>query len=198
MSEVLVEFDTVVIASDRSRWIPRACGARGTDGLWQGWIEFLDIRNVNAAVRTERETTQPNRDDLMYWAQGLTQTYLEGALVRARADRPVPTERISDARPRFSGPALRVPVDQAAVSPRPILNPFEVYQQGEDILLRELDALAPARLRDLVIAYGFASPNDAYGAGRATLSSYIVAGVRRPLGSRSREDASRDDSQPEA
>jgi hypothetical protein len=34
-------------------------------------------------MRTPRETEQPNREDLAYWATGLTQVYLEGALTRA-------------------------------------------------------------------------------------------------------------------
>ena len=36
-----------------------------------------------AAVRSGRETTQPNRQDTAYWATGLTPVYLEGALGRA-------------------------------------------------------------------------------------------------------------------
>ena len=34
-------------------------------------------------VRSGRETTQPNRQDTVYWATGLTPVYLEGALDRA-------------------------------------------------------------------------------------------------------------------
>lgn len=33
--------------------------------------------------RTRRETTQPSRDALRYWATGLEPTYLQGALERA-------------------------------------------------------------------------------------------------------------------
>jgi len=33
-----------------------------------------------------RETTQPNRKTLDYWAQGLSKVYLQGALARAKAD----------------------------------------------------------------------------------------------------------------
>ena len=34
-------------------------------------------------IVTERETTQPNHTDVVYWATGLGQIYLEGALTRA-------------------------------------------------------------------------------------------------------------------
>jgi hypothetical protein len=51
-------------------------------GSWKGWIEFASI-DGDSHVRTPRETEQPNRGDLAYWATGLTQVYLEGALRRA-------------------------------------------------------------------------------------------------------------------
>ena len=34
-------------------------------------------------LRTERETSQPDRKALVYWASGLETTYYEGALERA-------------------------------------------------------------------------------------------------------------------
>jgi hypothetical protein len=34
-------------------------------------------------IQTTRETTQPNRQDLDYWATGLTVGFLDGALDRA-------------------------------------------------------------------------------------------------------------------
>jgi hypothetical protein len=52
------------------------------DGLWEGWIEFIPT-DGGAPLRSRRETTQPNRDDAVYWATGLTPVYLEGALERA-------------------------------------------------------------------------------------------------------------------
>jgi hypothetical protein len=82
MSEVLVDFDTTIAAPDGMRWRPRACGGIAEDGLWEGWIEFASSDGA-AHVRTARETEQPNREDLAYWATGLTQVYLEGALRRA-------------------------------------------------------------------------------------------------------------------
>ena len=58
-----------------------AMGEERADGTWEGWLEFRgwagDVR------RTERETTQPSREALRYWASGLEHVYLEGALARA-------------------------------------------------------------------------------------------------------------------
>jgi hypothetical protein len=52
------------------------------DGRWQGWVEFLPPRGGRVLL-SGRETIQPNRADLAYWASGLTPVYLEGALGRA-------------------------------------------------------------------------------------------------------------------
>jgi hypothetical protein len=85
MAELLVEFDTTIRADDGTKWHPRVCGAIADDCLWEGWVEFLPAgADDREAIRTGRETEQPKRSDLMYWAQGLTHVYLEGALQRAR------------------------------------------------------------------------------------------------------------------
>ena len=85
MAELLVEFDTILRGSDGCDWHPRVWGQIvEEDALWEGWIEFLPAgTNDRDAIRTGRETEQPKRADLMYWAQGLTQVYLEGSLERA-------------------------------------------------------------------------------------------------------------------
>jgi hypothetical protein len=82
-TEILVEYPWAVLTTEGARYVARACGGPREDGLWEGWIEFErdDGREV---LRTERETTQPNRTDLAYWASGLTAIYLDGALTRAR------------------------------------------------------------------------------------------------------------------
>ena len=84
MPELLVDFDAYIEAQDGSRWLPRVWGRICEDALWEGWIEFMPAgTDDREAIRTGRETEQPKRVDLMYWAQGLTQVYLEGALERA-------------------------------------------------------------------------------------------------------------------
>lgn len=85
MAELLVEFDTTIRAEDGTDWYARVWGAIADDNLWEGWIEFLPAgADDREPIRTGRETEQPKRSDLMYWSQGLTQVYLEGALQRAR------------------------------------------------------------------------------------------------------------------
>lgn len=90
MAEVLVKFTTSVKSEDGELYMPQACGGIAEDGLWNGWIEFTSER-TGEVVRSTRETTQPNRNDLLYWAEGLTEVYLEGSLERAlRNPGPVP------------------------------------------------------------------------------------------------------------
>lgn len=177
MAEVLVQFDTVVTTIDGRRFIPRACG-RPAGNVWDGWIEFVPI-DSGPPVRTPRETEQPNRADLLYWAQGLTQVYLDGALARALLE-PVVIERERAVEPYFEGPAP-APVRRATVPAgfaRPVLDPFSVALQGEDILLRELGALDTPRIRDIVLAYGFSTAEQARMATREQLTAALIAGVR--------------------
>jgi len=58
------------------------CGQQRADGTWEGWIEFHPA-GTGPILRTDQETSQPNRAALEYWADGLEPIYLEGALARA-------------------------------------------------------------------------------------------------------------------
>ena len=82
MDDVLIEHAEPIAAPDGSFYVPRVRGRQVEDGLWNGWIEFV-ADGGRRAIATARETTQPNRVDLLYWAEGLGRVYLEGALVRA-------------------------------------------------------------------------------------------------------------------
>ena len=81
MAEVLAQFDAR-LTNDGTTYVAQACGSPGDDGTWIGWVEFLPD-DGSETLRTDRETTQPNRVDTEYWATGLTPVYLEGALKRA-------------------------------------------------------------------------------------------------------------------
>lgn len=94
--ETLVEYPSSLIGEDGKVYLARACGRRRTDGLWEGWLEF-QREDREVAIRTTRETTQPNHTDLAYWASGLTAVYLEGAFQRAANGPPAsgPSARIA-------------------------------------------------------------------------------------------------------
>jgi hypothetical protein len=83
MPEVLVKFDEPMSDPDGAMCFAQAAGRQREDGLWEGWLEFIGLDESARSICSERETTQPNRADLEYWAQDLTRIYLQGALARA-------------------------------------------------------------------------------------------------------------------
>ena len=176
MAEVLVEFDAAFPGPDGAAYAPRACAREAEDGRWEGWIEFSEL-DSGAVIQTARETTQPTRDGVMYWATGLTRVYLEGALARAMAGVPVVTSREVDVEPAFDGPAPSLVVDAPSV-PRAVLDPFAVYAQGEQVLRQELSALDVDHLHAIIRAYGLAGGVAADSTMPNVLIEYIVASVR--------------------
>ena len=152
MAEVLARFSEPVTDQDRRRYRAQACGTPMPDGLWEGWIEFVPL-DGGPAVRSPRETTQPNGRDAAYWASGLTPIYLEGAL--ARALNPTVRRVPAPAEPLFDGPAPEPVTVTAAQRPsvEAILDPFSVYEKGEALLRKELNALSPWHLVNIIRAY---------------------------------------------
>jgi hypothetical protein len=147
-AETLVEYPTSLVDSAGAAWVARACGRARPDGLWEGWIEF-EREDATHALRTMRETTQPNRADLVYWANGLGAVYLEGAFRRASEPPPKPIE-LEPSPPAFAGPA---PGPGAmGRPPEPLLDPFEAYASGEETLRQRLSALAAWHLRNIARA----------------------------------------------
>ena len=86
MPELLVKFDEPISDPLGAMYFAQAVGTQREDGLWEGWLEFIGANETARSICSSgRETTQPNRTDLEYWAQGLTRVYLQGALVRAES-----------------------------------------------------------------------------------------------------------------
>ncbi|HEV2147834.1 MAG TPA: hypothetical protein VGR37_10565 [Longimicrobiaceae bacterium] len=187
MAEVLVRFDATVSDAEGRAYVARVCGRETEDRLWEGWIEF-DPQDGGPALRTPRETTQPNRTDLEYWATGLTMAYLEGALQRAlHPQTPDLAPRTVAARPAYDRPA---PVEAgrtaapSRVRPDAVLDPFAVYAQGEEVLREELGALDEGHLCDVVRAHDLVAEEevDLRAMHRTALAEMIVAAVRRRAG----------------
>jgi hypothetical protein len=81
-AEVLAELSEHFIDEDGTRYVIRVCGGQRHDGRWSGWLEFAAI-GARRIRRTGQETTQQDRESLMYWATGLGTAYYEGAFARA-------------------------------------------------------------------------------------------------------------------
>lgn len=105
MAETLLRFDTPVSHRNGHQYRAQACGRELENGQWEAWLEFEDIA-TGEVLRSQRETTQPNRKDTAYWATGLTPVYLEGALERTLNPPALEPDVVPP--PHFDGPASRV------------------------------------------------------------------------------------------
>ena len=177
MAEVFVEFTEPVRAEGGGEYLARACGSEDEKtGLWQGWIEFSPLPD-GEVIRSRRETTQPNRQDLAYWATGLTPVYLEGALHRTLTPRVAVAPPLTPA-PAFDGPAPDRMLPAAGSNS--VLNPFSVYRKGETMLRRQLAAFSTWHLVNIVRAHDL-SEQDAQSLDAlsdAELVELIVGAVR--------------------
>jgi hypothetical protein len=79
--ELLLTSAHVMQRPDGATYAIRVLGQARADGTWIGWLEFAGPDGV---LRTGRETTQSNRDGVLYWATGLEPAYFQGAFERAR------------------------------------------------------------------------------------------------------------------
>jgi hypothetical protein len=141
----------VLADDDGIRYRAQACGSEMADGKWQGWIEFIPLDH-SAPIRSGRETTQPNRTDAVYWATGLTNVYLQGALQRAL--NPLVRRVAAADVPAFAEPAPSShTMGGTMVAQEAVLNPFAVYERGEAPLRRQLAALSAWHLVNIVQAY---------------------------------------------
>ena len=171
MAEVIIEFDSEFTAPNGVVYRARACAAPRADQMWEGWLEFVPI-STGVPVRTGRETSQPNRDAIMYWATGLTTTYIEGALERTVAE-PLPRlgEHEVESTPVFSTPAGAAAPSGSAT---PLLDPFHVHSEGAHVLRGQLEALTEDQLRTIARAYSIADHAELEVATRAEVISLIM------------------------
>lgn len=186
MAEILVKFDEPIAVPGGKSYFAQAVGKEVDGGLWDGWLEFQGVEDGMDVLASGRETTQPNRKNIDYWAQGLTKVYLEGALDRAisLAEPPRDYAPIEAEHSLFSEPASRSstpPPAHPSVTPRAILDPFQVYSQGEGVLLGELHALSRDHLENIaaVNGIGIESPGGIKAASREDLIEAIVEEASR-------------------
>lgn len=151
MSELIHTHSSTITGVGGRTYRAHVMGTERENGSWEARIVFDPVAGTGPELSTDRETTQPNRTDLEYWASGLEPAYIEGALARA----------LRAAGKQAAGTA---PEPAAAGRARPeahaILDPYDVFSQGEETLREELSALHLQHLQNIVLAYGFAEPHD--------------------------------------
>lgn len=84
MRHLIHAFSTRVVDDNGIRYVAMAYGVQRTDGTWAGWLEFSPVGHAGPVLKTDEETSQPNRTTLEYWASGLEPVYLDGAFARAQ------------------------------------------------------------------------------------------------------------------
>jgi transglutaminase-like putative cysteine protease len=82
MAELIQTYAETLRDAGGEEYTAHAYGEARDDGTWEGWLEF-EPASGGASRRAGRETTQPDRDALAYWASGLEPIYLDGAFARA-------------------------------------------------------------------------------------------------------------------
>jgi hypothetical protein len=180
MAEVFASFAGPV-NDELGSYYARAVGRHAPDNMWEGWIEFVPAGGRGDVLITGVETRQPAREHLAYWATGLTEVYLEGALSRARNPPtvrvPVLDEPISD-RPA----PRRVVLERTIPKPEPVLDPFEIGEHNLDILRQELTALNRPRLLNIIAAFDLVGADtDLTRMNDAELVGLIVGAVEMKL-----------------
>ncbi len=86
MAESVYEHPHTLSFEDGREYRIRVLGEERSDHTWSGWIEFIDTES-RRKLSTGQETSQPNREALVYWATGLEHVYFDGALERANTHR---------------------------------------------------------------------------------------------------------------
>jgi hypothetical protein len=84
MVHFVMQYSQVLVGPEHQDYVARVYAATHSEGRWDGWFVFFPLRG-GREVATDRETTQRSLAAVSYWASGISTTYLEGALRRARA-----------------------------------------------------------------------------------------------------------------
>src|ERR1051326_7696162 len=107
MDEILQQFEQPVIDESGERYAVYLYSRSRPGDTWQGWLVFerqndgrryatrgpgdpgggwlvFERQTAGRRYATGVETTQPNRQAILYWATGLTDSYFDGAFNRAR------------------------------------------------------------------------------------------------------------------
>jgi hypothetical protein len=81
--ELIHEYTTRIRNAGGTTYVVRVYAEERADRTWYAWLEFEPVDWRKPMLRTDQETSQPNREAVEYWAGGIEPVYLEGALARA-------------------------------------------------------------------------------------------------------------------
>ena len=127
------QYTPILSTATGEQYVARAYTDRQPGGLWEAWLVFFSL-TTGAVLATDRETTQGRREYILYWASGLSPTYLLGAL-----------ERALDLRPE----AQLARVARAQSQETHALQEAEVYAAAAASAIRDAEAARRRALSDL-------------------------------------------------
>jgi hypothetical protein len=84
MPRLLIREHPTKVIHGETTYVVQICAEERIDTTWQAWLEFHPTDISRPILRTDQETSQPNRAAIEYWANGLEPIYLEGAFARAQ------------------------------------------------------------------------------------------------------------------
>ena len=140
MPEVINELETTIVSPRGDEYYVQVVAEQLATGLWDAWLEFVPVDDALDALLTKTETTQPTRDDVVHWAEMLSETYLKGAFGRAvtvneggRPGRDYPTTTVTEDLDPF--------------------DPFDEWSSGTSALRVRLRALTRPELIAMIQMY---------------------------------------------
>jgi hypothetical protein len=148
MSEVIAELPYRVVGADETCYYISVAADQRLDGHWEAWLEYVPDDESDVLL-TGTETTQSSRDDLVHWAEALTETYVQGAFARAMAV----TEGIPT---RLAARRASVEVVEAGreVARADLVDPFELFDEGPVHMRAVLRSLSRSTLLGIIDVYG--------------------------------------------
>jgi hypothetical protein len=140
MPELIADLDrTVIEAATGDEYFVNVAGEQLANGTWEGWLEFVPLTDALPIV-TGAETQQHRRSDLEWWADRLSDVYLQGAFDRALGRRAgLPAPAVADA---------------MLADPAGVPDPFELLEVGETELRTVLGGMTRATLLAVIQVHG--------------------------------------------
>ena len=181
MIEHVTDLPYRIVDASGSEYYSSVAAEQRADGVWEAWLEYVPTDESEPFV-TPTETTQSSRDDVIRWADALTDTYIEGAFDRA-VQATVETSRVV-ARRTVADAA----VDAAVTSIETELpDPFGLYVEGVTNMRARLRVLPRVMLLDIIETFGLNPAGKSLAwLSNAQLVTFIVTAVEVQSASRRR------------
>jgi hypothetical protein len=147
MTELIADLPYRVVDTSGVEYFAGVAAEQRADGQREAWLEYVPADESDALL-TNTETTQLTRADVVRWAEGLGETYVQGAFDRAIAA----TTGSRLVSRRFGG---EVAVDLPTID---LPDPFELFALGRAEMQARLLALPRSTLLAIIATFGLNSP----------------------------------------